>query len=557
MISRSIPAAALAEKKAQKDTTPPVKRVWWVWLPILLFVGLSLGVLPYPGVQNDEALFSNPLYSEVTHDMKMRAFHHDIPLMLLSYLGTAKTWLYGIIFHFWNPGLFSLRVPVILLGALTLWVLFEWVSRLAGRVAAFATCLLLGTDTSFVLTNTFDWGPVAIQHLTLLAGLLFLLKGYRRNHPAGIGVGFLLLGIGMWDKAIFIWVLSGATLAALILFPAAMRTAFTRRNIAAAVIGFCVGACPLIIYNIRNPLQTFRGNAVFDPSEVRLKLRIAQGTLAGSNLFGYLAAEEWTKKPKPPTNAVERASVQLREWVGEHRSSLLLYAFAVALLAVPLWWPRRKLVFFALIVILVAWLQMAFVKDTGGGAHHVVLLWPFPHLIVGLALAGATQQPWRFAKWLGGAALAVICVSSLLVYNQYLCQFIRNGATTYWTDAIMPLSTKLAQWEDRPLLLGDWGMDYGVRMLNQGRFKKLWNANDIVSHELNADDRAMLGRMFLLPGAYFITHTPEFEIQAGSRQRLLSTASSFGYQPRIVAAIDDSNHRTAFEIIEFVKATGQ
>jgi hypothetical protein len=537
---------------ASENTTSPVKRWLAALWPAIVFVVLCCGVLPYPGVQQDEALFTVPLYSEVAHEMKIRVFHRDIPLMLLSYLGTAKTWLYAPLFHYWRPSLISLRLPAIAIGALTLWALYELMSLIAGRLPALAACWLLATDATFVLTTAFDWGPVAIQHLTLVAGMLFVYRGFQRKSAAGIGAGFLLFGLGMWDKAIFIWVLSGAALATAILFTSALRSTLTRRNLTAAAAGLVLGAAPLILYNIRNPLETFHGTAVFSATEVPLKFEIAKRTLAGSVLFGYLVGEESSPNPKPPSNTVERASVGLREWVGNCRSSLLPYAFAGAVLAAPLWWPRRKLVFFALIVILVAWLQMAFTKDTGSGAHHVVLLWPFPHIVAAVALAGLMEGRWRGSMFIGSGIAAALCVSSLLVYNQYLCQFIRNGTTNYWTDAILPLSTKLVSFEDRPLFVSDWGIDYALRMLFQGRLKQLWTANDVVSHELTAADRSMLARMFLLKGAYFITHTPAFEIQAGSRNRLFSTAQSLGYQPHRIATIDDSNRRHVFELVEFV-----
>ncbi len=485
--------------------------------------------------------------------MKVSVFHHQIPLMLLSYLGTAKTWLYAALFHFWRPSPLSLRLPVVLIGALTLWALYQLMSLLAGRIPAVVACLLLATDATFVLTTTFDWGPVAIQHATFVGGLVFLLQGIQRRTSVAVGAGFLLFGLGMWDKAIFIWVLSGAALAALIVFPKHLRCALTRRHIIAAVLGFAVGASPLIIYNIRNPFQTFRGNAVFSASDLSLKFEIAKLTLSGSALFGYLVAEEHSPNPKMPGNAAERASLALREFAGERRSSLLLYAFPAAVLAIPLWWRRRKLFFFSLIVIIVAWLQMALTKDTGGGAHHVVLLWPFPHVIIAIALAGVFERRWRGSIFVAVAVVAVLCLSNLLVYNQYLYQFIRDGATTYWTDAIMPLSTKLSAWADRDVIVADWGLDYAPRLLNQGRLKKLWNANDIVSHELSADDRSNLARMFQVSGAYFVAHTPSFEIQAGSRERLFSTAQSLGYRPHLIAAIDDSNRRRVFEVVEFVK----
>ena len=52
---------------------------------------------------------------------------------------------------------------------------------------------------------------------------------------------------------------------------------------------------------------------------------------------------------------------------------------------------------FCLIVIAVAWLQMAITKNAGSGAHHVVLLWPLPQWFLAVALVEAAA--WRPLQW--------------------------------------------------------------------------------------------------------------------------------------------------------------
>ncbi len=510
-------------------------------------------LLPYAGIQGDEALFAGPLYSYIPHDLSLRAFHHDIQLMLMSYLGTAKTWFYGLfIFPFWRPGVLSLRVPVMVAGALTLVALYLLCLRTLGRRCAYAVCALLATDATFVLTTTFDWGPVAIQHLTYISGLLFVVTGVQRRSPIGIAAGFLMFGLGMWDKALFIWIFSGTAVATLILFHSELRRSLIWRNILAAVLGFLIGAAPLITYNIRNPLKTFQGNAVFSTAELKQKIRLLKLTLEGSALFGYVVNEDSAEAPREPRNGLEATSLHLREFTGDHRQGWLVYAFFLSLSAVPLWWRRRRVVLFALLVMVIAWVQMAFTKDAGTGVHHVVLLWPLPHLVIGVVLAEASSRFRRGSMAAFAVMLVVLCVPDLLVLNQYLAQFIRNGPALVWSDAIVPLSTDLSRWSDRQILMLDWGMDPTLRMLHEGRLKTLWNVSDVVAHELSAEDRSNVDRMFLIK-AVFLMHTPKFEIQPGSRKRLLDRAEALGYTRRLLSTLNDSNGRAVFEVSEFVK----
>lgn len=550
----SAPHSFATRSRFMQTHNNTTSRASWIAVSsnIIIFFALCTVVLPYAGIQNDESLFTSPLYNGIPPEQRIRAFHHDVPLMLMSYLGTTKTWLYALIFRIWPPDVISLRIPPICIGVLTIWATYALLQRIAGRLAAIATCALLATDVTYVLTTTFDWGPVAIQHLSLTAGLLFVIIGATEKRVLPLGFGFLMLGLGMWDKAILIWVLSGVAIATSVLLFPQLRAAFTWRNLAAAIVGFSIGACPLIIYNIRNPLKTFQGNTVFSTEGLDIKFEIAKRTLNGSVHFGYLVFEEHAPRPKTPDNSLEDASVALRKFAGERRISLGVWAFCMSIAAVPLWWPRKRLMFFCLIVILNAWLQMAFTKDAGSG-HHVILMWPFPLIVIAIALTGAAERIKRGGMVLFTAILTVLCLSNLLVYNQYLCQFVRNGAGPIWSDAILPLSDALNPLEKRNLFVVDWGMDNTLRMLHQGRLKTLWNADDVFSHELTPGDQMIIDRMLALKDALFITHTPDFEIEKGSAKRLETAAASMGYRRQLTQSIEDFNGRIVFEISRFVK----
>lgn len=540
------------QSRAIGDVTPIVKPLLAVSVPVLSFIAICCAFLPYAGIQADEALFAAPLYSYVPHDLKMRAFHHDIPLMLMSYLGTLKTWIYGAMFHFWRPGMLSIRLPVVLAGALTVFLLYRLVSRMAGARAAAAACALIATDSAFILTTTFDWGPVAIQHLAYVSGVLCVLSGIHRPSPWRVFAGFAIFGLAMWDKAIAIWMLAGTGVAVLLIFPKELRNTIRPRNVLAAVAGFLLGATPLIVYNIRNPMKTFQGNAVFSMVDVDKKATLVRWTLSGSSLFGYIANEEWNGGARQPRNAFERASAGIRTLLGEHRTSLTFWAFCIAALAVPLWWPRRRAVLFALVAMAVAWAQMAFTKGAGTGVHHVVLLWPLPHLVIAVALAEGSRRLRRGRDVAFCAALGVLCVSSLLVVNQYLYQFIRAGAGPAWTDAIMPLSNEITRWKDRHILITDWGIDPTLRVLHEGKLARLWDIGDVLSHDPGTEERHQLAQAFSIQGV-FVTHLPGFEFNSGASARVLAAAETLGYRRRLLATINDSNGRPVYEIADFYK----
>ncbi len=138
-----------------------------------LFLLLAILVLPYAGIQSDEALFSTPLFPHVNNDLGLPLPPHHVPLMVMTYIGSLKTVLYWPIFRIFGTSPWTLRLPVVVLGAITIFVFFHLARVSAGAWAAAVGALLLATDPVFLLTDTFDWGPVALVNLLHVTGCWF------------------------------------------------------------------------------------------------------------------------------------------------------------------------------------------------------------------------------------------------------------------------------------------------------------------------------------------------------------------------------------------------
>ena len=101
--------------------------------------------------------------------------------MLMSYLGTLKSWIYRPIFQLFGTGVSAMRVPMLLAGAASVWLFYLLLRRIAGERAAVIGCGLLAADSLYLLTICFDWGPVALQHLLLICGMLLLFGFYQER----------------------------------------------------------------------------------------------------------------------------------------------------------------------------------------------------------------------------------------------------------------------------------------------------------------------------------------------------------------------------------------
>jgi hypothetical protein len=126
-----------------------------------------------------------------------------------------------------------------------------------------------------------------------------------------------------------------------------------------------------------------------------------------------------------------------------------------------------------LIAMTAAWLQMAFTKDAGLGAHHVVLLWPLPQWFLAVVFVQATA--WQPLRWkhagtvLLASAVLFLTVENLLVTNEYFYQLSAYGPTKSWSDAIFQLSKEAGHIQADYLVLDDWGILPPLVVLNGNR----------------------------------------------------------------------------------------
>jgi 4-amino-4-deoxy-L-arabinose transferase-like glycosyltransferase len=224
------------------------KALWRGIVCALVFLLLGWVFVDYAGVQTDEALFAGSLFRSWRF-FSVALGHYNLPLMNMPYNGALKLWLYAPVFRLWQPTAGSIRVPAILLGAATIVIFWDLLNRVHSRAAAWAGSILLATDTSFLLCTTYDWGPVALQHLLLVTAMLFTVRWFQTSSNASLVAAALCCGLALWDKAVFVWIFTGILLGSLV-FGAEVRRRLTWRCTAIGTAALCMGALPLIIYNL-------------------------------------------------------------------------------------------------------------------------------------------------------------------------------------------------------------------------------------------------------------------------------------------------------------------
>jgi hypothetical protein len=528
----------------------------------LLFLSLGGVFARYAGIQTDEALFAGPL-CRPWRFYSIRLGPYDVPLMNMPYNGALKTWLYApVLAGAAHPTAALIRMPAILAGCATILMLWGLLRRIHGRVAAWTACTLVATDTSFLLMTAYDWGPVALQHLLLVAAMFFAVHWFQTNGRFSLPAAGFCCGLAYWDKAEFVWVSAGV-FAGLLLFTPGIRARLTRWGVAGALGGVFLGALPLVVYNAAgNPkLGTLHANSHLGSdlaaSDFARKALVLGGTLDGSALFGYLVNEDAAPQPKSPRAMVERASFQMRRIIGEHRHNGMPLAFCAALILFPVLWRTGacKAMAFSLIAIVVAWWFMA---STGGGgsAHQAVLLWPLPHIFIAIAFAEAARHV-RLGGWILFAVVSLAALSSLLVTNQYFYQLIRNGAGDVWSDGIFSLADNLRQSGASQVVLPDWGMTDSLCVLTHDRPTGHPVGDSFLANTSPGPQREYDLQTLSDPKAVWIEHAPGHEMLPGVNDRIRAAAHRAGFDPLLLQTYFDSNGRAIFQAFRFTSALQQ
>ena len=87
----------------------------------ILFVFLGIILIPYNGLETDEVLFAQPLYGLINPTFAIRVFHHLVPLMLMSYIGALKSFIYWPLSWIFSPSVYFVRLPMVLVGGGQSW----------------------------------------------------------------------------------------------------------------------------------------------------------------------------------------------------------------------------------------------------------------------------------------------------------------------------------------------------------------------------------------------------------------------------------------------------
>jgi 4-amino-4-deoxy-L-arabinose transferase-like glycosyltransferase len=515
----------------------------------ILFILAGAFQIWRPGIQTDEALFTAGIYAPALEpENKLRVFGHDYLLMVMTYVGTLKARVWSPIFRVFGVTAASIRMPAVLIGAATVWLFYRLLVRTLGVRAAIVGCGLLATDSLYLLTIRWDWGPVAFQHLLLIGGMLAIVRWRQEDRLRFLAIGFFLFGLAVWDKALFVWSLAGLGAATIAIFPREFHRSLSLRTLGVATVAFVIGAFPLILYNLSNGFVTFQSNTVRSTEDLRYKASLLRDTVDSSAMFGFITRVDREPPPRAPVGWLERLITAVSDRTGQPRQNAQLFLLAVSLLALPLYWKTgaRRAVLFALVFSGVTWAQMASVQHGGTGVHHTILLWPMPALVIAAGFGALSERVNRGA-WLIGLVTAVSMAAGLLVTSTYYRDLLRNGGTSTWSDAIYPAAAALNAMKPEDVYIVEWGFFDNLRAFSKGRLPLGIPGDPGDGETARREARAQMSN----PHAVFVAHAAGSYSEPERTGRILQFAEAEGFRRTNVKTFYDTNGRPIIEVFSF------
>ncbi len=518
-----------------------------------IFFALGYAFIHQVGVQEDEAQFVTGILPPLVGRKFIEIGGELYPVMIATYAGALKALVYMGIFSIWPPDTLSLRIPMLVAGAATVWLLFVFFRMTMGNLAALIATALLVFDPIFVTFTTLDSGIVTVQHFLMAAALPLFVQYHRTQRRALLAAACFLCGLALWDKTTFIWLIAawGAGLAAV--YWRELRTHLSLRRLGLALVCLLLGALPLVYYTLTE-WGTAAGGMGGLGGPTQYKAIILMKTLEGSSPFGFLARDPDPTTQRAPHTKIERASDRLAEIAGYPWRHWLFWASIVSTLLIPFLkpGPERRIMAFSGIAFATGWLAMLPFAMGGEGSHHVILLWPLPQMLVASAVCalGALIPRLRAVIALGLAVPVIL--SCALVTNECYLHLVRFGPTDHWSDAIYPLLGWLEKTRPASIYALDWGIEGPLRCLGQGALP-LRDVSRVLSDPLPpASQRETIRGMLAGRRRIFIYYVDRERHATANLERLRTLGREAGLLEESLALVRDRNNRPVYTVARYV-----
>ncbi|MCL5995194.1 MAG: glycosyltransferase family 39 protein [Chloroflexi bacterium] len=460
----------------------------------LVYFSVGLSNLDLPGLQYDEAADAVPAL-ELIHGLPTTAFSTvtvfglRLPLMMGHYTGPSSIYTSLVGMTLFGTTTQGLRTSQLLLGAVTIFLLWWLAHTWSGPLTAAIAVLLCASAPAYIWWSR-TGAHFAQPLLPLALGFLLLLTRWWRTRSNTILIAAaFVFGLGLTTKLIFSWLVVPIGLTAILILgiPGFWRLL---RSIGIKTLFLCACACalgfaPFIVHNIPSgaSFQFISENAVRSRTYGHNNLDLLGNIQFESVEFVRMLGGDTLHFDAPaglPLGALaliaslvytaalcirRRSDIPLKAGSLEQRTS------STADIAQPRYVRLRLLLLLCVITVI----PLGTISISSIGARHLFIIVPLTWLLIAWSFIDmlawlAQRMSLRQAAVITSVGVGILVINHTATNVMIQTFLVTTGGRGLWSDAIFTLAHDLeSNYANRPVIALDWGFERSVTFLTEGR----------------------------------------------------------------------------------------
>jgi len=426
------------------------------WLAVAaacVFVFLAAYRIELPGLYYDELHFVNAALG-APDDTWIHMRLGPLPFLVSPYMGALKAWGYAPIFRLFGVSALTIRLPAILLAALTLLIFYRAMRDSVGHAWAAIAVWIMAVDPANLFPSRLDWGPTVLTHF-FQAAILALWFSYRdKPRPWKIVLICICAGLGFFDRFNFIWLLSAFAVGICLCYPGSLQNLWvsTARFTRWVAIILALLALGIMLYLILPLLLNVQPSTRAYTTILQMKWHALVDTLSGQAVARFIFGDARGIISYVPF------------WLIVAGGFLALASLFLPMSNAEARENRKNGLFCFLIGFLI-FVQIV-ITPQAGGPHHYLMIFPWPFLAFAF-LARSLYDHFRTKKLSQVVALPLVaaatCIFFVNIHNtmSYLSHFRSNPHyTSMWSPEIYSLSHYVNEhgFQAKSIICVDWGL---------------------------------------------------------------------------------------------------
>ena len=498
---------------------------WAALAAALIFISLAAYRIQLPGLYYDELAFVNAAQGGADNTfIHMRL--GSVPFLVFPYMGALKAWIYAPVFRFFGVSALTIRLPAILIGAVTLLIFFQTLRVKLGAVWATIVVWIMAVDPVNLFPSRLDWGPTVLTHF-FQAAILALWFSYRdKARPWKIVLICICAGLGFFDRFNFIWLLPAFAIGICLCYPGSLQnlwvstpriTRWVAIILALLALGVMLYLILPLLVNVHHPTGAHTPN-------LQGKWLGLVYTLSGAAVARFIFEN--------PAGIIRFASYWLIVVDGFLALACLFLPMSNAVAR-----ENRKNGLFCFLIGFLIFVQIV-ITPQAGGPHHYAMIFPWP-LLTFAFLARSLYNHFRTKKLSQVVALPLVaaatCIFLVNIHNtmRYLSHFRSNPHyTAQWSPEIYSLSHYVNEhgFKAKSIICVDWGLHTQLHALAPKKLRRRihddWGTFQTLSQKDKESQTAALNQIFSEDKSLAVTFAPPKESFPDTRRNFLAALAT-------------------------------